>query len=199
MRSPLTPIAARNIPRPGTCMNRSPSNPGLGSSVTSNRSMGQPRRAVANSAPVPGLPDHEHSARRVVGLDRWSGPLQAHRRPQDARDRPLDVGHHGERRRVHIHDTTAEHGLPPRDEVRLPQRPQPGVRPARYAAVGSLNASREERMRAPSGRRGDDRPQNARMCHMMPGGSPGAPPPTRRTTRPGTRGSTARRRSGPVG
>ena len=62
--SPEAPIVPWNRPRPGTCMNRSPSTPWLGSSVTSKRIMGHCRRAAASSAPVPGRPVQLHSDRR---------------------------------------------------------------------------------------------------------------------------------------
>src|SRR6478609_4241228 len=46
---------------------RSPSTPGLASSVTSNRSIGQALSALANRPPVPGLPDQLASARNEPG------------------------------------------------------------------------------------------------------------------------------------
>ena len=46
---------------------RSPSTPGLGSSVTSNRSIGHALSALASLPPVPGLPDQLASARSEPG------------------------------------------------------------------------------------------------------------------------------------
>ncbi len=65
MIPPPALIAARYTPRPGTCMIRSPSRPGLGSSVTSNRSIGHWARAFAISAPTPGSAVQARSARMV--------------------------------------------------------------------------------------------------------------------------------------
>src|SRR6185437_17049175 len=53
-------------------MYRSPSTPGLGSSVTSKRTIGHCLRAAASSPPVPGAPVHEHLARRVAGSTGWA-------------------------------------------------------------------------------------------------------------------------------
>ena len=53
---------SRSGPSPWTWLKRSPSVPGLGSSVTSKRSMPQARRALARRAAVPTGPVHEHSA-----------------------------------------------------------------------------------------------------------------------------------------
>src|SRR6478752_6589847 len=60
-------MADRQMPRPGTWQMRSPSTPGLGSSVTSNRSIGHAFRALASLPPVPGFPDQLASARSEPG------------------------------------------------------------------------------------------------------------------------------------
>ncbi len=51
------------IPSLGVCDQREPSEPALGSSVTSYRRLSQPRREEAILAPVPASPAHENSAR----------------------------------------------------------------------------------------------------------------------------------------
>ena len=90
--SPAAPMVARNRPRPGTCMKRSPSTPGLGSSVTSKRIIGhaggqQPARRRYRAVPT-------SCTRPAACRDRPAGgPLQTDRRGEYARDRPLDVGH----------------------------------------------------------------------------------------------------------
>ena len=65
--SPLALVRPRHSPRDGAWQNRSPSTPGLGSSVTSKRSIGHARRAPASAPALPAGPDHVHSVRSRPG------------------------------------------------------------------------------------------------------------------------------------
>src|SRR5262245_7628693 len=163
MMSPVTLMAARNRPRPGTCMNRSPSYPVRGSSVTSKRNMGQPRRAAANSAPVPGFPDQEHSARRVMGS---AGCGDHSKRTGDPRTRAIAHSTWGTTASgAEWTYTTPRLGTagPPEDEARLPLRP----RLTDGAAAIHLTDQRLQRRGDAPTRLGSD--PNRPHGHMMPG------------------------------
>src|SRR3954447_5025754 len=65
--SPFALIVVRNNPNDGVIAYRSPSHPYVGSSVTSTRSIDQPRSAAAIRPAVPGRPRHAVSLRKVPG------------------------------------------------------------------------------------------------------------------------------------
>ena len=65
--SPCGPMSARNSPRLGVALNRSPVRPGAASSVTSWRTGVNAASALARRAPVPTGPCHMISARREPG------------------------------------------------------------------------------------------------------------------------------------
>ena len=68
MMSPLALIDPLQSPNCGVWLNRWPSTPGLGSSVTSNRSTDQERSALANREPVPTGPIQLVTARSCPGI-----------------------------------------------------------------------------------------------------------------------------------
>src|ERR1700745_830285 len=68
MTSPLALIDPLHRPSCGVWLNRWPSTPGLGSSVTSNRSTDQERNAFANRPPVPTGPTQLVTARSCPGI-----------------------------------------------------------------------------------------------------------------------------------
>ena len=65
--SPFALVRPRHKPSVGTWQNRSPSTPGVGSSVTSKRSIDHARKAPAIAPPLPTGPAHVHSARICPG------------------------------------------------------------------------------------------------------------------------------------
>ena len=65
--SPFADVTAENVPRDGVWLKRTASQPGLASSVTSNRSRFQAARAEVMVAEVPGRPCQSSSARTVPG------------------------------------------------------------------------------------------------------------------------------------
>src|SRR5690606_24344968 len=59
-----------------------------------------------------------------AGIQRLCAPTQPHRYGEGTRYRPLDVGTHGERGRVHVHNTTCGHGdLPGTNRHVFPYEP----------------------------------------------------------------------------
>src|SRR5262245_1495406 len=68
MMSPFALIDPLHSPSCGVWLNRWPSTPGLGSSVTSKRSTDQERTALPNCAPVPTGPTQLVTARSCPGI-----------------------------------------------------------------------------------------------------------------------------------
>ncbi len=154
---------------------RSPSQPALGSSVTSKRT-GQPISAEASRPPHP-VRRSRHFSAQAAGRHGLASPVEANRRRQNTGHCPLDVGRDSRRGLVHVQDTVSAHqNLRQMDEMRLPQRPRHLLRCPSGDILPQRGARRQHRRArarlpppAPARRR---RPISAR---------------TRRPTRPGTR------------
>ncbi|CPW11921.1 Uncharacterised protein [Mycobacteroides abscessus] len=96
MMSPLALVDPLHMPSCGTWLNRWPSTPSLGSSVTSKRNTGHERSALARRAPVPTGPTQLVTARSCPAMAGWAcqRSLSVSRPRAEGVDVSVDVSAH---------------------------------------------------------------------------------------------------------